>query len=197
MDTNKTIKETAITGSVSIDELANLKNINEIDNNVYLVLDDLVFCTATEEHVREVAELWANLASIQQVFAPQRYDFKQEEKNWQNIVRKKLAKKNNLLLVVHKKEHNEVRGFLYLQTITLPSSNLVLKGVIEDIYTKPQYRKQNIANQLLDISLEWAFNQNIKQVDLVSISNIRDTTTFYLNYLKKTKSDVNLQLVTI
>ena len=52
------------------DKLANLKSITELDNNISFVEGNLVVSTANESHVKEVAELWANLASIQQMYAP-------------------------------------------------------------------------------------------------------------------------------
>lgn len=179
--------------SLSCDELANLRRINEVDNQINVVLDDLIICSADEKHVREVAELWANLASIQQLIAPQRYSFNQ--KDWQRFVREKLDKKSNLLLVTHKLNDPEIKGFLYLQTITLPSSDLVLKGVLEDIYTKPQYRRSGAATKLLDVGIEWALNHNIKQIDLISFTKIKELTYFYLDFIKKSKKDINLELV--
>ena len=181
---------------LSENELANLKRVSEIDNQVNLIFDDLVISSATEKHIKEIAELWANLASIQQISLPGRYDFKKEEKDWQTFVRNKLSKNHNLLLVTHKKDENEIKGFLYLQTITIPSSDLVLKAVIEDIYTKPQYRRLNIASKLLDIALDWSLGQNIKQVDFISLVNAKDLSSFYLNFLKKFKKDISLDLVT-
>lgn len=181
---------------LSENELANLKRVSEIDNQVNLIFDDFVISSATEKHIKEIAELWANLASIQQISLPGRYDFKKEEKDWQTFVRNKLSKKHNLLLVTHKKDENEIKGFLYLQTITIPSSDLVLKAVIEDIYTKPQYRRLNIASKLLDIALDWSLGQNIKQVDFISLVNAKDLSSFYLNFLKKFKKDISLDLVT-
>ena len=169
MDSNNSTSNKAVSKSPGDnasqgDLLANLKKVNEINNQVYFEFGDLVVCSANENHVSEVAELWANHATIQQINAPGRYAFKAEGKDWRAFVRKKIDKKNNLLLVVHKKGEKEVMGFLYLQTITLPSSELVLKGVIEDVYTKPQHRKQGIATKLLNVALEWACNEHIKHV---------------------------------
>ena len=148
-----------------------------------------------ESHIPEIAELWANHASIQQIFAPQKYSFKTEGKDWRTFVRKKLEKENNLLLVVHKKDDKEVRGFLYLQTITLPSSNLILKAVIEDIYTKPQYRKQKVASKMLDVAMDWAISQGIKQVDIISMISTKGVTEFFNSFLKEFKKDVKLEVV--
>ncbi len=183
------------------DELANLKTINELDNNITFTDDDLTICTANESHVREVAELWANLATIQQIYAPERYDFLPEGKDWRAFVRRKMEKRHNLLLVTHDRnvsQHTstEIKGFLYLQTITLPSSDLVLKGVIEDLYTKPQYRRQNIASIMLNVTIEWALKQNIKQIDLISLTRSNDLIQFYLKFIKESKLDINLDLVT-
>ena len=193
MELNKSISSE----SYVADELANLKKVSEVSNIFTQVHEDLVICNADENHVKEIAELWANLAGIQQISLPSRYSFQQEGKDWQSFVRKKLNKSNNLLLVAQKKGEYEVRGFLYLQTITIPSSDLILKGIIEDIYTKPQYRKQNIATLLLNASLEWASLQNVKKIDLISITKAKDLLEFYLQYVKRANSEVNLELVII
>ena len=179
------------------DELANLKKISDINNVVSKDFDKLRICTAKEEHVKELAELWANLAAIQQVYASERYNFLAEGKDWQAVVRKKLAKEHNLLLVVHDIGDTEVKGFLYLQTIVIPSSDLVLKGVIEDIYTKPQYRKTKIASKMLNVALDWASNQNIKHVDFVSLENSKGLSEFYVHFLRAFKPSVNLDLLRI
>lgn len=178
------------------DELANLKKVSEINNKVSTHFDKLVICSANESHVREVAELWANLASIQQMFLSDKYNFKHEGKDWRAFVRRKLSKNQNLLLVAHEAGSSEIKGFLYLQTITLPSSDLVLKAVIEDIYTKPQYRKQGIATKLLDTVLEWACSQNIKQVEFISSSKTKDLSSLFLKMFSKLKGTMNLELVT-
>ena len=149
---------------ISKDELAKLKRVGDINNLIERFYDDLVICTANENHAKELAELWANLAAVQQIIAPERFNFAPEGKDWQSFVRKKISKKNNLLLVMHKKDDVEIRGFLYLQTVTIPSSDLILKGIVEDIYTKPQYRRQEVAFKLLDTATHWAQSQNIKQI---------------------------------
>ena len=179
------------------DELANLKNINELDNNISFIEGNLVVSTANEEHVKEIAELWANLATIQQIYAPDRYNFLPEGKDWRAFVRRKMEKTHNLLLVAHDKNEHEIKGFLYLQAITIPSSNLVLKGVIEDIYTKPQYRRQDIASTLLKVSIAWSLKQNIKQLELISLTRSNDLIQFYLRFIKESKQDINLDLVTV
>ncbi len=181
----------------TLDKLANLKNINELDNNVSFIDGDLVVCTANEEHVKDIAELWANLASIQQMYAPERYNFLPEGKDWQVFVRRKMEKNHNLLLVAHNKNENEIKGFLYLQAITIPSSDLVLKGVIEDLYTKPQYRRQDIASMLLKVSISWALKQKIKQIELISLTRSNDLIRFYLRFIKESKQDINFDLVTL
>ena len=181
----------------SSDELANLKSINELDNNISFTEGDLVVCTASEEHVKEIAELWANLASIQQMYAPERYNFIPEGKDWRAFVRKKMEKNHNLLLVAHDKNSTEIKGFLYLQAITLPSSDLVLKGIIEDIYTKPQYRRQDIASVLLNVSVLWALKQNIKQIELISLTRSNDLIQFYIRFIKGSKLDIKLDLVIV
>ena len=191
-DMNKTLSD-----SLVHDELANLKKITDIDNSISCEIDGLVYCNANEVHVKEVAELWANLASVQQMFAPDRYDFKSQDKNWRKFVISKLEKKHNLLLVRYKKGESEIRGFLYLQTITLPTSDLIIKGVIEDIYTKPQYRRQSISSNLLDVALGWTEKQNIKQVDLITLTKTKDLLQFYLSFIKKFKRNINLELITI
>ena len=178
------------------DKLANLKNINDMDNNISFTDEDLVVCTADESHVKEVAELWANLASIQQIYAPERYNFLPEGKDWRAFVRRKMEKNHNLLLVAHNKNEYEVKGFLYLQSVTLPSSDLVLKGVIEDIYTKPQYRRQDLASTMLTTALKWALKQKIKQVDLISLTRSNDLIQFYLKFIKESKIGINFDLIT-
>ena len=179
------------------DELANLKRISDVDNFIERRFDDLVIKSADEGHIKELGELWANHACVQQIFAPDRYDFKAEGKNWQFFVSKKLLKQNNLLLVAQKDKEYEVRGFLYLQTVTIPSSDLLLKGIIEDVYTKPQYRSQGIATKMLEIALEWVAKQNIKQVDLISLGSTKGVSSFCSNALSKTKSNVSLNLLVI
>ena len=188
-------QETTSNQPHSKDELANLKRVSEIDNSIKKEFGDLIISNANESHVKEIAELWANLASVQQIFAPQRYNFKAEGKDWQAFVQRKITKKNNLLLVAHDKGNVEVKGFLYLQTVTIPSSDLILKGVVEDIYTKPQYRKQSIAHKMFEVSLEWAQRQNIKQIDLIMLANTKDLSAFYAKTLNKIKKDINLELV--
>jgi GNAT superfamily N-acetyltransferase len=190
-------KDDVTKGLNNSDELANLKNINELDNNVTFVDGDLIVCTANDSHVKEIAELWANLACIQQMYAPERYNFLPEGKDWQAVVRRKMEKTHNLLLVAHNKNSAEIKGFLYLQSITIPSSNLVLKGVIEDIYTKPQYRRQDIASALLNVGIFWALKQKIKQIDLISLTRSNDLIQFYLRFLKESKQDISLDLVTV
>ena len=198
MDLEKDLIKDSVNQNLNIsDELAHLKNINELDNNVNFVDGDLIICTADETHVKEIAELWANLASIQQMYAPDRYNFLPEGKNWQAFVRRKMEKIHNLLLVAHNKNDTEIKGFLYLQSITIPSSELVLKGVIEDIYTKPQYRRQDLASTLLSVSISWALKQKIKQVDLISLTRSNDLIQFYLKFIKGSKQDINLDLVTV
>lgn len=179
------------------EEPAKLKKVSDLDSYVSFNYGDLVICSANEGHLKELAELWANLAALQQLTAPQRYDFKLEEKNWQAFVTKKLNKKNNLLLVAHKIEEKEVRGFLYLQTITIPSSDLVLKAVIEDVYTKPQYRKQGIALKLLEVAATWAKKENIKQVDFVCLTKLKDSINLYESFSESLGKALNLELVTI
>lgn len=203
MNTKKNIEEKAqnvgLTNHLSIleDELANLKRISEINNKVSTSFNKLIICSANESHIKEIAELWANLASIQQMFLSGRYDFKQEGKDWQAFVRKKLSKNQNLLLVAHDIGSYEIKGFVYLQTITLPSSDLVLKTVIEDIYTKPQYRKQSIATKLLEVAMNWACSQNIKQVEFISSSKSKDLSSLYLKIFNKLKGTLDLELVTL
>ncbi len=179
------------------DELANLKNINDLDNEVSFVDGDLIVCTANDSHVKEIAELWANLACIQQMYAPERYNFLPEGKDWRAFVKRKMEKPHNLLLVAHNKGSEEIKGFLYLQAITIPSSNLVLKGVIEDIYTKPQYRRQDLASTMLNVSMNWSMKQKIKQIDLITLSRSNDLIQFYLRFIKESKLGINLDLITI
>jgi len=179
------------------DKIANLKNISEIDNKISEEVNDFVISTASEEHVPELAELWANHATIQQIFAPERYNFKFEGKNWRDFVKRKMAKGHNLLLAVTKKGNMEVKGFIYLQTVTLPSSNLVLKGVIEDLYTKPQHRKKGIATMLLSTAMSWGEKNGIKHIELVSPNNTKEMMKFYKNFVDKSKHNIHLELVTI
>ena len=179
------------------EQLSNLRNLSEINNRVEYSDEDLVISNPLESHIRELSELWANLATVQQIYAPERYDFRTEEKNWQVFVRDKMEKQHNLLLLAHGRDSSEVRGFLYLQTITIPSSNLVLKAVVEDIYTKPHHRRGSIARRMLDTALDWANNNNIKQVDLITLTRSKDLVQFYLKYIKESKCDINLELVTI
>ena len=108
-----------------------------------------------------------------------------------------MEKNHNLLLISHNKNSHEVKGFLYLQAITIPSSDLVLKGVIEDLYTKPQYRRQDIASTLMNVSIAWTLKQKIKQIDLITLTRSNDLIQFYLRYIKESKQGVNLDLVTV
>ena len=199
MDTNKTSSQNInqiIKDELSLgNELAKLIKVGDINNSIQKLYGDLLVCTANESHVKELGELWANLAAVQQIVAPDRYNFLPEGKDWQSFVRKKIARKNNLLLVMHKKDDLEIKGFLYLQTIMVPSSELILKGLIEDIYTKPQYRKQYVAFKLLDTATEWSLSQNIKQVDLIALGRSKDLTEFYLKVIKKIKNDIKLELL--
>jgi ribosomal protein S18 acetylase RimI-like enzyme len=179
----------------SNDELAKLTKISEINNLIEREFGEITIHTADESFIKELGELWANLASVQQLSDSQRYNFFAERKDWQQFVRNKIEKKNNLLLIARKKGNNEVRGFLYLQTITLPSSDLVLKGVVEDIYTKPQYRKQHIASQMLEVALLWAAKQNIKQIDLITLEKPNVLLSFYEKVLNRIKLDINIDLL--
>ena len=183
--------------SIDLEELANLKKVSDIDNQINVLFEKFQICSANEPHVKEIAELWANLAAIQQLNAPDRFSFKNEIKDWQTFVRRKLEKKNNLLLVVLSPENCEVKGFLYLQSVTLPSSDFILKGVIEDLYIKPQHRKKGIATCLLDVSCDWALSQNIKKIDLICLTRPKDLLDFYLSYLKEFKKEINLDLITL
>ena len=180
-----------------IDQMSNLKSISEIDNSMFYSEDNLIICNPDESHLKELSELWANLATVQQIAAPERYNFRTEEKNWQIFVRKKIEKLHNLLLISRSRNSPEVTGFLYLQSITIPSSNLILKAVIEDIYTKPQHRRARIASRMLDVALNWALKNNIKQVDLITLTKSKDLIQFYLKYIKESKHDLNLELITI
>ena len=179
------------------EEPANLKKVSEVNNQVDIFFEELQITSANETHVREVAELWANLASIQQLHAPERFSFKNEIKDWQIFVRRKLEKKYNLLLVALNQGKTEVKGFLYLQIITLPSSDFVLKGIIEDLYVKPQYSNEGIATYLLDVSCEWALSQSIEQIDLICLTKPKDLQDFYLTYLKKFNKEITLDLITL
>ena len=178
-------------------KLAQLKSVEQIDNLVHVIEDELVICSMNDNYISEVAELWANLAAIQQVQAPDRYSFKEEQKNWRVFVKNKMEKKQNLFLVVHSRNDLEIRGILYLQTITLPSSNFVLKGIIEDIYTKPQYRRQGIAKLMLNVAFNWAKKQKVKEVDLITLLHSKDLIQFYLKFIKESKLDINLDLLTL
>ena len=178
-------------------ELAKLKRVGDINNLIERFYDDLVVSSANENHVKELAELWANLATVQQIIAPERFNFAPHGKDWQSFVRNKISKRNNLLLVVHKKDDMEIRGFLYLQTVTIPSSDLILKGIIEDIYTKPQYRKQEVAFKLLDTATHWAQSQNIKQIDLIALNKTKDLFEFYSKILKRIEKNINLELLIV
>lgn len=182
--------------SLASDEVANLKRVSDIDNFISRTFNNLIINNASDNHVKEIAELWANLATIQQIISPARYNFKLEGKDWQVFVRKKLSKNNNLLLVAHDNNSSEIKGFLYLQTVTLPLSNLILKGVIEEIYTKPQHRKAGIANKLLEVAIEWANSQNVKQIDFIAPAESRDLIGFYSKTLNELNKNVNLELVT-
>lgn len=179
------------------EDIAQLVKTSDIDNQVYSEGNNLVIETASENHKREIAELWANLAAIQQIVMPERYSFKGHSKEWHLLVEQKLTKKSHLLLSAHIKNEHEIRGFLYLQTITLPSSNLILKCMIEDLYTKPQYRTQGIATKLLNSALEWADKMNIRHADLISTTKSRDLSFFYLNYLKNFNGNIKAELITL
>lgn len=201
MNTNKDTEQESISKIINDnlavrDELANLKRVADIVNVISKEFDGLIVTSASEVHIKEIAELWANSATVQQIYAPERYSFKTESKNWHEFVRSKLSKKNNLLLVAHKKNDKEVMGFLYLQTVTIPSSDLIVKGIIEDIYTKPQYRREGIALKLFEVCLDWAVKQSIKQIDLITLAKSRDLMLFYLKAIKNFKHDVNLELLT-
>lgn len=178
-------------------ELAKLVNISQIQNYICKNYGELVISSANESHINELGELWANHAAIQQLSAPDRYDFKFVKQDWREFVRNKLNKKHHLLLVVQNKGEYEVKGFLYLQIITIPSSELVLKGVIEDIYTKPQYRKQGIATKLLDTAVDWSIKNCIKQIDLISLENAKDVSEFYNKFLTSRSKDISLGIITL
>lgn len=193
MELESGLKESAM---IKQDEPANLGSITEIDNEISCEFGELVISNIKEEHIPEVAELWANHATIQQINAPDRYSFKMEGKDWRAFVRRKMAKKQNLLLAVTKKGDSEVRGFLYLQAITIPSSNLVLKGVIEDLYTKPQHRRQGIATNMLQVAMAWGRKQKIRNIELVSLSNTKQMSEFYESFLKEAKKEISFELVT-
>ncbi|GEM_PF-3334234 len=198
MESNKSMPKNNFVDAVnpaSSDELARLTKISEINNVIEHEFGEIIIHTVNQTVIKELGELWANLASVQQLSDSNRYNFFTERKDWQQFVRNKVEKKNNLLLVARKKNDNEVRGFLYLQTITLPSSDLVLKGVIEEIYTKPQYRKQRIASQMLEVALDWAAKQNIKQIDLVTLEKANVLSSFYEKALNKIKFDINIDLL--
>lgn len=176
-------------------ELAKLINISQIQNYICKNYGELEISSANESHINELGELWANHAAIQQLSAPDRYDFKFVKQDWREFVRSKLNKKHHLLLIAQNKGEYEVKGFLYLQIITIPSSELILKGVIEDIYTKPQYRKQGIARMLLETAVEWTMNNSIKNIDLITLNNAKDLSEFYSKFLQNPQNKVNLELV--
>lgn len=193
---NKSTTKFMQSDSITSDEVANLKKVSDIDNSISRTFNNLIICNANETHTKEISELWANLATIQQIISPERYNFKLEGKDWQVFVRKKLSKNNNLLLVAYDNDKSEIKGFLYLQTVTLPSSNLILKGVTEEIYTKPQYRKAGIASRLLEVAIEWANSQSVKQIDFIAPAESRDLLGFYSKTLNELNKNVNLELVT-
>jgi GNAT superfamily N-acetyltransferase len=183
--------------SQSSEELANLKNVNQIDNSFHAEIGDLEITSAKEEHINELAELWANLATIQRLNMPDRFSFEGEGKNWREFVKKKIDRKQNLFLVIKKKGEYEVRGFLYLQSIKLPMSELILKGIIEDVYIKPQYRKQGLASLLMNAALDWSSQHNIKQVDCITFEKAKDLNGFVNSFSSEYKGDVDFKLVTI
>ena len=185
MEVNKTIKE----------DLANLTKISDVNNVVRVEFDDLVISTLTEEYIPETTELWANHATIQQIFAPDRYNFKFENKNWRDFVRGKLNKKHNLLLIATTKDSPEVKGFLYLQSVTIPSSDLILKGVIEDLYTKPQHRRKGIAMKLLEVAIKFAEENKIRSVEFVSMTNSKSVSDLHRKFISTTNYDVDFELV--
>lgn len=204
MDVNKSkslskenLSDLISTDFSSSDEIAKLKRVSDIDNFIERTFGDLIIKTVDKTHVKELAELWANLASLQQLYDSARYNFHSERKDWQVFVENKISKKNNLLLVAHKANNSEIMGFLYLQTIALPSSDIVFKGVLEDIYTKPQFRRQNVASNLIEVGLEWLQNQGIKQISLISLNNTKQLKLFYGNVFKKLNEEMSIELVTI
>ena len=192
MSTNKSISEVILDVEHSI---AGLKSVNELDKNISFTFENLIITNANESHINEIAELWANHASIQQIHAPARYNFKLEKSDWREFVKNKLNKKQNLLLVAHDKGSAEIKGFLYLQIITIPSSELILKAVIEDIYTKPQYRKQGIATRLLNVALDFSSKYSVKHVDLITLINTPSLSEFYRKNVSNNKKEVRLEIV--
>lgn len=199
MSTNKSISEVVIdvARSKQAKSVAGLTNISDIDKNISATVGSLVITNANESHINEIAELWANHASIQQIYAPERYNFKLEKRDWREFVRNKLNKKQNLLFVAHDKDSSEIKGFLYLQTITIPSSELILKAIIEDVYTKPQYRRHGIATKLLNVALDFSSKYSIKQVDLITLINTRDLFEFYRKNVSNNKNDIRLEIVVL
>lgn len=165
--------------------------------NIVSVFGDIVVCNADESHIREVAELWANLASIQQISAPAKYNFSLEVKNWQKFVKDKISKKDNLLLVAHREGDPEIRGFLYLQTIKAPPLEIILKTAIEDLYIKPQYRRQEIATKLLNVAITCLEKNSILQLDLISVTGANDLLAFYKKYLGSINTSVAIDIITI
>lgn len=183
--------------SYMTEQVIQLKNINDIDKDVYFEFGDLIISSVKEEHMSELAELWANHATIQQIFAPNRYNFRFEGKNWRDFVRRKMDKNQNLLLVATKKGSPEVVGFLYFQSLTIPPSDFIVKGVIEDIYTKPHHRKQSIATNMLKSAMTWAEKHNILSVDVVSMTTTPNISDSIKRLINRSKQNVNLELINI
>lgn len=196
MNKQKSLSEAVLNSGLHAENLPVLKAVADLDKDIISVFGNLIVANADETQIKEIAELWANHASIQYLNAPEKYNFSIEKKDWKKFVTVKLEKRNNLLLVAHDQGKEEIKGFLYLQTVLMPSSELILKGVIEDIYTKPQYRRQSIASKLLDVAIEWCIKNSISQVDLVSLKNTKDLSEFFKYYRELNSSNVELELVT-
>lgn len=177
------------------DKIADLTKVSDVDHNISFEFGNLIISNPKEEHIPELAELWANLATIQQLNNPVRYCFKREDKNWQNVVRHKMSKSQNLLLVATTKDSPEVKGFLYLQTVTIPSSDLIIKGFIEDLYTKPQHRRKGIAHKMLEVAMCWSKLHGFKQIELVSLLNSKDVISFYESFKQLQEKEIDLELV--
>ena len=197
MSVSKGISEIIIANDEQSNKIASLKKVSDIDKNLCVVFGDLIITGAKEHHINEIAELWANHASIQQINSPERYNFKLEKSDWREFVKNKLNKKQNLLLVAHDKDNTEIKGFLYLQTITIPSSELILKAVVEDIYTEPQYRRQGIATKLLNVTLDFLSRHFIKQVDLITLINTPSLSEFYRKNVSNNKDNIHLEIIVL
>ncbi|MDD5359231.1 MAG: GNAT family N-acetyltransferase [Sulfurovaceae bacterium] len=80
-------------------------------------------------------------------------------------------------ILVVKKENKIVGMITILYTVSTALGGMV--GILEDMIVHPNYRSSGIGNKLMEYSLEFAKNQNLKRLTLLTDESNIAAHTFY------------------